>query len=337
MTRLLKRLIALSLLTMMLLVAVLVFQLLRFQHGEVALPSGNAVFLIRSGSNIKSIAQDLTREKIIEDPWLFILLAKVKGVETKARAGEYEIRDGQTADDLLRTFTEGSSIQYSLTIIEGWTFREMLGAVAQDPVLEQRIGERSDAEIMELLGYPGQHPEGRFFPDTYRFPKGTSDVDFLKRAYQVMHNHLQREWEKRDPGLPLDNPYEAPILASIIEKETGAGFERPLIAGVFIQRLINNMRLQTDPTVIYGLGASFDGDIRFRDLKKDTPYNTYLRAGLPPTPIALPGLDAIRAALHPASTRALYFVSRGDGTHHFSETLEEHNAAVRRYQLNQSK
>ncbi len=337
MTRLLKRLIALSLLTMMLLVAVLVFQLLRFQHGEVALPPGNAVFLIRSGSNIKSIAQDLTREKIIEDPWLFILLAKVKGVETRVRAGEYEIRDGQTADDLLRTFTEGSSIQYSLTIIEGWTFREMLGAVAQDPVLEQRIGKRSDAEIMELLGYPGQHPEGRFFPDTYRFPKGTSDVDFLKRAYQVMHNHLQREWEKRDPGLPLDNPYEALILASIIEKETGAGFERPLIAGVFIQRLINNMRLQTDPTVIYGLGASFDGDIRFRDLKKDTPYNTYLRAGLPPTPIALPGLDAIRAALHPASTRALYFVSRGDGTHHFSETLEEHNAAVRRYQLNQSK
>ncbi len=337
MTRLLKRLIALSLLTMMLLVAVLVFQLLRFQHGEFALPSGNTVFLIRSGSNIKSIAQDLTREKIIEDPWLFILLAKVKGVETKVRAGEYEIRDGQTADDLLRTFTEGSSIQYSLTIIEGWTFREMLGAVAQDPVLEQRIGKRSDAEIMELLGYPGQHPEGRFFPDTYRFPKGTSDVDFLKRAYQVMHNHLQREWEKRDPGLPLDNPYEALILASIIEKETGAGFERPLIAGVFIQRLINNMRLQTDPTVIYGLGASFDGDIRFRDLKKDTPYNTYLRAGLPPTPIALPGLDAIRAALHPASTRALYFVSRGDGTHHFSETLEEHNAAVRRYQLNQSK
>jgi len=192
-------------------------------------------------------------------------------------------------------------------------------------------------KIMELIGYPGQHPEGRFFPDTYRFPKGTSDIDFLKRAYQVMQKHLEREWSQRDTGLPLKNSYEALILASIVEKETGAEFERPLIAAVFIQRLHKRMRLQTDPTVIYGLGESFDGDIRFRDLRQDTPYNTYLHAGLPPTPIALPGLDAIRAALHPAPTKALYFVSRGDGTHQFSETLEDHNAAVARYQLNRNK
>ena len=190
---------------------------------------------------------------------------------------------------------------------------------------------------MTLIGYPEQHPEGMFFPDTYRFPKGTSDVDFLRRAYQVMQKHLTREWDQRDSGLPLKSSYEALILASIIEKETGAGFERPLISGVFIQRLKKYMRLQTDPTIIYGLGEAFDGDIRFRDLKKDTPYNTYLHAGLTPTPIALPGLEAIRAALHPAKTDALYFVSKGDGTHHFSATLEEHNAAVNRYQLNRAK
>lgn len=337
MIRLFKRLLGLGLLLGLLLSGVLAYQLLTFQHGAVAVPADNTVFLIRSGTNIKSIAQDLTRETIIEDPWLFILLAKLKGVETRVRAGEYEIAAGQTPDDLLRTFTEGSSIQYSFTVIEGWTFRQMLEAVAQDPILEHNLGERSDAEIMELLGHPGEHPEGRFFPDTYRFPKGTSDIDFLKRAHQVMQNHLQREWSQREPDLPLANSYEALILASIIEKETGAGFERPLIAGVFIQRLLQGMRLQTDPTVIYGLGESFDGDIRFRDLRQDTPYNTYTRAGLPPTPIALPGLDAIRAALHPAPTRALYFVSRGDGTHEFSETLEEHNAAVQRYQLNRSK
>ena len=176
-----------------------------------------------------------------------------------------------------------------------------------------------------------------FFPDTYRFPKGTSDLDFLQRAFQVMQSHLTREWDQRDVDLPLESKYEALILASIIEKETGAGFERPLISGVFVRRLKKNMRLQTDPTIIYGLGEKFDGDIRFRDLKKDTPYNTYLHAGLTPTPIALPGLEAIRAALHPAKTDALYFVSKGDGTHQFSATLDEHNTAVRRYQLNTAK
>ncbi len=333
MLRLIKRLLTLGLLAALIIAAILTFQLLRFQHSKVALASEDSVFLIRSGSNIKTIAQDLTREGVIDDPWLFILLAKLKGVETRVRAGEYLIEGEQSPDDLLETFTRGSPIQYDLTIIEGWTFRQMLAAVAADPVLEQTLAGKSDAEIMALLGYPDQHPEGRFFPDTYRFPKGTSDLDFLRRAYQVMESHLQREWSQRDPDLPLADSYEALILASIIEKETAVGFERPLIAGVFVERLRRNMRLQTDPTVIYGLGAGFDGDIRFRDLKRDTPYNTYLNAGLTPTPIALPGLDSIRAALHPARTNALYFVSKGDGTHHFSATLEEHNAAVRRYQL----
>ena len=333
MGKLLKRIIAFCLVASILVVGVLVFQLLRFQYSSVHLSGEQDTFLIKSGSNIKIIAQDLTARKYIEDPWLFILLAKLKGVETRVRAGEYHVEAGQTPDQLLDTFTRGSAIQYSLTVIEGWSFRQMLEALAQDPIIENTLQGKSDAEIMTLLGYPDQHPEGLFFPDTYRFPKGTSDVDFLRRAYQVMKGHLQREWGKRAQNLPLNNSYEALILASIIEKETGVGFERPLISGVFIQRLQKKMRLQTDPTVIYGLGDEFDGNIRFRDLKKDTPYNTYLHAGLTPTPIALPGLDAIRAALNPADTRALYFVSKGDGTHHFSETLEEHNAAVKRYQL----
>ncbi len=333
MLRLIKRLLTLGVLAALIVAAFLTFQMLRFQHGSVALPADDTVFLIRSGSNIKTIAQELTSEGIIEDPWLFILLAKLKGVETRVRAGEYLIETGQSPDDLLETFTRGSAIQYSLTVIEGWTFSQLLDAIAADPILEQTLASKTVAEIMTLLGRPDEHPEGRFFPDTYRFPKGTTDIDFLRRAYQVMESHLRREWDRRDPDLPLADPYEALILASIIEKETAVGYERPMIAGVFIERLRRNMRLQTDPTVIYGLGASFDGDIRFRDLKKDTPYNTYLHAGLTPTPIALPGLDSIRAALHPARTDALYFVSKGDGTHHFSATLEEHNAAVRQYQL----
>lgn len=333
MAKLLKRLIAWGLIACLLVIGLLLYQLLSFQHGKINPPQEQTVFLIKSGSNIKTIAQDLTMQKIIDDPWLFILLAKLKGVETRVRAGEYRLEAGQTPETLLETFAKGSSIQYSFTVIEGWSFRQMLAALARDPIIESRLDGKSNAEIMDLIGYPEQHPEGMFFPDTYRFPKGTSDIDFLRRAHQLMRQHLQREWGQRASDLPLKSSYEALILASIIEKETGVGFERPMISGVFIQRLKRKMRLQTDPTIIYGLGEDFDGNIRFRDLRKDTPYNTYLHAGLTPTPIALPGLDSIRAALHPAATKALYFVSKGDGTHHFSQTLEEHNAAVRRYQL----
>jgi UPF0755 protein len=332
-----KKFIAISMAGAALAIAVLVFKLLSFQHGSVTLPESEQVFLISPGSNIKSIAQDMTRRGIIDDPWLFILLAKLKDVETRVRAGEYLLEAGQTPDNLLETFTTGKSIQYGFTVIEGWSFRQMMDALAEEPVIMHTLQGKSDAEIMRAIGYPDQHPEGMFFPDTYRFPKGTTDADFLKRAYDVMQQHLEREWLQREPDLPLNSSYEALILASIIEKETAVGSERPLIAGVFTERLRRNMRLQTDPTIIYGLGSGFDGDIRFRDLKKDTPYNTYLHAGLTPTPIALPGLDSIRAALHPEPTEALYFVSKGDGTHHFSATLEEHNAAVARYQLKRRK
>ena len=312
---------------------VLIVQFQRFQHGTISVTEPDSTFTIEAGSSIKAIAQQLSLENIVDDPWLFILLAKLKGVETKVRAGEYRLQQEQSPNDLLELFTRGQSIQYSFTIIEGWSFRQMLQAMEADPVLTHNLKEKSDAEIMAMLGYPEQHPEGMFYPDTYRFPKGTSDINFLRRAYDLMQTQLQREWQSRSPDLPLNSAYEALILASIIEKETAVASERPLIASVFIRRLQKNMRLQTDPTVIYGIGEQFDGDIRYRDLRKDTPYNTYLHKGLTPTPIALPGVEAIRAALHPAESDALYFVARGDGTHQFSSTLEQHNKAVKKYQL----
>lgn len=330
--RLFKQLAKLLLLLSIGAIVIVVFQLVKFQYEEVTPPADNDIFLINPGSSIKSIAQNLTERKIIDDPWLFILLARIKGVDTRVRAGEYQILPGKTAEQLLETFTRGSSIQYSLTVIEGWTFRQMLSALAEDPVIVQTLQGKSDAAIMSQLGLAEQHPEGMFFPDTYQFPRGTTDLAFLKRAYRSMDTHLQREWAGRDGGLPLNSAYEALILASIIEKETGVAYERPLIAGVFVQRLRRKMRLQTDPTIIYGLGADFDGDIRYRDLRKNTPYNTYLHHGLTPTPIALPSLDAIHSAVHPADTNALYFVAKGDGSHQFSATLKEHNNAVNLYQ-----
>ena len=332
-SKLLKKIFTWALLLTVIVISVLVIQFFRFQYQTVSIPDSERIFSIQSGSNIKTIAQQLSLEKIIDDPWLFILLAKVKGVETRVRAGEYRLQQSQSPSDLLDLFTKGQSIQYSFTIIEGWAFRQMMQELQHQTIIKNTLTGKSDAEIMAELGYQGQHPEGLFFPDTYSFPKGTTDIDFLQRAYHLMQSHLKREWENRAPDLPISTSYEALILASIIEKETGAAYERPLIASVFTQRLRKNMRLQTDPTVIYGLGETFDGDIRFRDLKKDTPYNTYLHKGLTPTPIALPGLDAIRAALHPADSKALFFVSKGDGTHYFSNTLEEHNKAVRKYQL----
>jgi UPF0755 protein len=221
-----------------------------------------------------------------------------------------------------------------LTLVEGWNFREVLEAVREHPVIVDTLpAEATASDVMALLGHPDEHPEGRFFPDTYLFPRDTTDVQFLMRAFERMETILEDEWEQRAAELPLKDPYEALILASIIEKETGRADERTEIAGVFIRRLRKGMLLQTDPTVIYGLGDSFDGNLRRRDLEADNPYNTYRRAGLTPTPIAMPGRDAIHAALHPADGDALYFVAKGDGSHQFSATLGEHNRAVRRYQL----
>jgi UPF0755 protein len=220
-----------------------------------------------------------------------------------------------------------------LTLVEGLTFRQALAAMFADPVLGGDLSRLSGEEIMDCLGRPGEHPEGRLFPDTYRYVRGSSALDLVRRAYARMETVLAEEWERRAEGLPLGTPYEALILASIVEKETGLAAERPQIAGVFVRRLQQGMKLQSDPTVVYGMGAAFDGDIRRSDLGADTPYNTYIHAGLPPTPIALPGREAIRAVLHPAPGDSLYFVAKGDGSHAFSATLEEHNRAVRQYQL----
>jgi UPF0755 protein len=224
-------------------------------------------------------------------------------------------------------------VQYPLTLVEGWTFRQVMEALQADERLEHLIEDPSAEAVMARLGRRGVHPEGRFFPDTYHFTRGSSDLDILKRAHAAMERVLAEEWEARADGLPIESPDEALILASIIEKETGLASERAEIAGVFVRRLRLGMRLQTDPTVIYGLGDDFDGNLRRADLRNDHPYNTYVHAGLPPTPIALPGREAIRAALNPADGETLYFVARGDGSHAFSVTLEEHNRAVRKYQL----
>lgn len=332
--RLVKKALLLGVVISVLACSVLIYQLVRFQIEPIQLTGDTQTFTIEPGSNLRTIAQRLSLEKIIDDPWLFILMARIKGQENSIRAGEYELKAGQTTSELLDVFARGLSIQYSFTIIEGWTFKQLLSELSKDSVIRSTLKGKSNDEIIDILGIVENHPEGLFFPDTYRFPKDTTDVSFLGRAYRLMKSHLEREWQNRAEGLPIKTPYEALILASIVEKETGAAFERPLIAGVFTQRLRKGMRLQTDPTVIYGMGDSYQGDIRFRDLKEDTPYNTYTRKGLTPTPIALPGLDAIKAVLNPEKTEALYFVSRGDGTHQFSKTLKEHNEAVRRYQLN---
>ncbi len=303
-----------------------------FVEKPLVLPEETLHYTIPRGASLRWIAQDLAQRGIVAPPLYFLLYARWSG-KGHIQAGEYELVRGMTVPQMLDRFTSGKVVQHALTLVEGWTFRQVLDALHRHEALEHRLLGLSDDEIMARIGYPGEHPEGRFFPDTYHFPRGTTDISFLQRAYERMQRHLEAEWAQRSEGLPLASPYEALILASIVEKETGVAEERAEIAGVFIRRLRLGMRLQTDPTVIYGLGASFDGNLRRRDLVRDTPYNTYVRSGLPPTPIAMPGLASLRAALHPADGTALYFVSRGDGTHYFSNTLKEHLEAVSIYQL----
>ncbi|MDP1707614.1 MAG: endolytic transglycosylase MltG [Gammaproteobacteria bacterium] len=286
------------------------------------------------GMTLKIIAQDLQQRGVLSHAPYLVWLSYLGSKQHSVRAGEYVLEPGTTPPQLLEQLALGKVTGHALTLVEGWTFRQVLEAVARNEKLEHTLTGLSDAEVMSRLGFSGQHPEGRFYPDTYHFPKGASDADFLKRAYRAMERHLQAAWEGRSADLPLNTPEEALILASIVEKETGLASERPLVAGVFVRRMRIGMALQTDPTVIYGLGDSFDGNLRRSDLTADTPYNTYTRGGLPPTPIAMPGLDAIRAVLHPAEGDALFFVARGDGGHVFSATLAEHNRAVYKYQIN---
>ena len=291
------------------------------------------LFDIPTGMSLRALARELTALGVLDHPWFFLALAHLSGQAARIKAGEYAIPPNTTPIALLDKLVRNQVHQRAITLIEGWTAAQLLATLARDDRLVHKLEGVTPETLMAALGRPGQSPEGRFFPDTYRFTKGTSDLDLLKRAALAMDQVLAEEWRDRAPGLPLRDPEQALILASIIEKETGLASERPAIAGVFIRRLQLGMRLQTDPTVIFGLGAAFDGDLRRADLLRDTPYNTYTRAGLPPTPIALPGRAALRAALHPAPGDSLYFVAKGDGGHWFSATLDEHNQAVRRYQL----
>lgn len=294
-------------------------------------------YLLASGQSLSGAAAELEARGILDDPHHLVLHARWRKLGSRVQAGEYEIARGTTPAQLLVLLSSGRVRQRSLTIVEGWRFTEVVEAVASHPYLRHTLQGLDHPSIMARLGVPGIHPEGRFYPDTYLFPRGTLDVEFLRRAFRTMEERLKREWEVRSENLPLKNAYEALVLASIIEKETAVPSERPRIAGVFVLRLRRGMRLETDPSVIYGLGEDFDGNLRRRDLRRDTPYNTYTRSGLPPTPIAMPGGEAIHAALNPLEDGALFFVAKGDGSHKFSRSLREHRLAVDMYQRRRSK
>lgn len=291
------------------------------------------VYTVRSGSTIGRVARDLEAAGLIESALRLELQARWSGAANRIKAGEYALEPGLTPAGLLELLVAGTVIQYSFTIIEGWTFGELRRRLAESDVLTYTLRDVSDEDAMARLGRAGVHPEGRFFPETYHFPAGTKDVDLLRRAFDAMSAYLESAWARREPDLPLASPDEALVLASIVEKETGAAEERARIAGVFVLRLRRGMRLETDPTVIYGLGDEFDGDLRKADLKRDTPYNTYVHKGLPPTPIAIPSARAIDAVVAPLDDGSLYFVAKGDGRHEFSTNYDDHRKAVRRYQL----
>jgi len=307
--------------------------LIHFSGQPIHLAQPTQDLVLKHGSSLRGVAQQLVREGVLSEPWSFILLVRVQGKAGEIQAGNYQLAQGMTVSDLFQMISRGNTVQRSITFIEGWTFRQMRAALNDHPDIRHLSMHLTDAEILTQIGAEETYPEGLFFPDSYYFGSGMSDLEILQRAYQTMRKKLDIAWRTRDSGLPYRSSYEALVMASIVEKETGSGDERPLIARVFLNRMRLGMRLQTDPTVIYGMGERFDGNLRRKDLQEDTPYNTYTRAGLPPTPIAMPGLAAIEAVLHPAQGDALYFVGKGDGSHAFSKTLSEHNRAVSRFQL----
>lgn len=298
----------------------------------LALPVTPFEFDLKQGSSLKGMARDLQQAGLLQQDWAFVWLVRLLGKAGEIQAGSYALTRPVSPLELARIITQGKVSLSQISIIEGWTFREMRAALNANSDITHDTLNLADAEILQRIGAPESHPEGLFFPDTYNFAAGSSDLTIFRHAYQAMQQRLQAAWDAREPGLPLETPYQALILASIVEKETGAPGDRPMIAGVFVNRLRKGMLLQTDPTVIYGLGERFDGNLRKRDLLTDNPYNTYTRPGLTPTPIALPGVAAMQAALHPAQTDALYFVARGDGSSHFSSSLNAHNRAVNQYQ-----
>lgn len=327
------RLIRRLFLVLALIVLLLAGWMAHFVSTPLQLADDAVEFDLKAGSSLRGVARQLVSQDILTEPWSFILLVRALGKANSVQAGNYLIEHGTTPYQLFAMLTNGNTTLASITFIEGWSFQQMRDAMMNNDAIKHVTMAYTDSQIMDNIGAHESHPEGLFFPDTYFFSRGMSDQDILKRAYQAMQSRLDAAWQQRAADLPYKSPYEALIMASIIEKETGRADERGLIAGVFLNRLRLGMRLQTDPTVIYGMGERFDGNIRKKDLQTDSPYNTYTRGGLPPTPIAMPGLASIEAALHPAPTRALYFVGKGDGSHVFSESLAEHNRAVARYQL----
>jgi len=289
-------------------------------------------FDLKPGSSLRAAAQEMERAGVLREPERFVLMARLLGEASSIKAGNYEVSEPVTPYRLLQKIVLGEVTQATVTFVEGWTFRDIRKILDEHPDVAHATRELTNEEVLQRLGIEDASPEGLFFPDTYHFARGNSDLRVLRRAHRLMQFHLEAQWAARAPELPLATPYEALILASIVEKETGREEERPLVAAVFINRLRKEMLLQADPTVIYGLGETFDGNLRKRDLEMDAPYNTYTRTGLPPTPIAMPGLASLAATLNPPASDVLYFVSRGDGSSHFSRTLGEHERAVTKYQ-----
>ena len=304
-----------------------------FAHAPLDPPARPYDFTVKSGASLRTVARQLADDGLLAEPHGFWLLARALGRAGQIQAGTYRLEAPVTPLELLDKLARGDALPIEVAFVEGTTVRQWLAVLAKHPHVAATEAVRDPTALRAALGIDSRSVEGLLFPDTYRFLAGTKDVDILKRARDAMRRRLDEAWAARDPALPLANAYEALVLASIIEKETGQASERPLIASVFVNRLRKGMRLQTDPTVIYGLGDAFDGNLRKRDLLADTPWNTYTRDGLPPTPIAMPGAASLEAATRPATSDFLYFVGKGDGSHQFSRTLEEHNRAVARYQL----
>lgn len=290
------------------------------------------VIEIIKGDSVNRIVEKLNEQNLNVNPLWFRLIAFQNGSTAKLKAGEYEFRPTMTLTEVIEMIAQGKTRQHSIRFLEGWSFAKMLTELRQNPNIRQTLPEKNEESLLAEIGAPQNKPEGLFFPDTYYFEKHTPDIALLKRAFTKMQAVLNEEWQNRSSDLPIKTPYEALILASIIEKETAVDHERALIGGVMIRRLKKGIPLQTDPTVIYGMGENFHGNLAKQDLTHPSPFNTYLIHGLPPTPIAMPGRKAIHAALHPEQGKSLYFVAKGDGTHVFSSTLKEHNKAVKLFQ-----
>jgi len=317
-------------------VAAVAFAVYRWSNNEFTRPGPLQQTVrtqVAAGASVRSVVRQLGEQGIIEDPRAVGLYLRTHNLHPKIKAGTYDFPAAASPAQIFQMLEQGLVVLEQLTVVEGSTFAELRKSLEKHPAVTNTLKGKTDAQVMAAIGHPNEFPEGRFFPDTYRFAAHTTDADILKLAYDSMARVLDQAWAQKKEGLTVTTPYEALTLASIVEKETGLASERPRIAGVFTTRLRTGMRLQSDPTVIYGIGEKYDGDIRTKDLSTDTPYNTYTRAGLPPTPIALPGRESIMAVVRPDETGDIFFVAVGDGSgaHHFSKTLEEHNAAVRQF------